>query len=242
MKTEHQNKSSFWKKVLFVLLAVVLTGGVAFGIYVQMDYQAVDVTYAKENKIPKIENQTYIVYGDTTQGTGLIFYQGGKVEEEAYEPILCEIVKEGGCAILAKMPMNLAVFKMDAAEEIIEDFPEITNWYIGGHSLGGAMAANYAADHAEKLKGLILLAAYPTKEIPQSLPVLSVYGSEDGVLNLEKYEEAKKLMPQRNEVLISGGNHAQFGNYGEQKGDGTASISPYEQWQIVAEQVKLFLR
>ena len=93
------------------------------------------------------------------------------------------------------------------------------------------MAASYASGHMESLNGLVLLAAYPTKSLKSdSFSVLSIYGSEDGVLNMEKVEEGKGKMPaDYTEICIEGGNHAQFGNYGEQKGDHTAGISRKEQ-------------
>lgn len=107
------------------------------------------------------------------------------------------------------------------------------HWYIGGHSLGGAMAADYAAGHSSAFDGLVLLASYSAKDLSDaSFPVLSIYGSEDGVLNMDKVESSRKFMPQvYGEHVITGGNHAWFGSYGEQKGDGTATISHEEQWQ-----------
>ena len=111
------------------------------------------------------------------------------------------------------------------------DSYEYDHWYLAGHSLGGAMAASYASGHLESLNGLALLAAYPTKSLKSdSFSVLSIYGSEDGVLNMEKVEKGKSQMPaDYTEICIEGGNHARFGNYGEQKGDHTAEISREEQ-------------
>ena len=100
------------------------------------------------------------------------------------------------------------------------------------------MAAGYAAEHAEELSGLALLAAYSTKPLPEALPVLSVYGSRDGVLNLEKYEECRVNLPKTAEEYgIEGGNQAGFGWYGEQKGDGRAEITPQEQWRLTAAEI-----
>jgi hypothetical protein len=119
------------------------------------------------------------------------------------------------------MPFHLAVFDVNAADGIMEQFPEITSWYMGGHSLGGAMASSYAVKHSEEVAGLILLAAYPVNK--SDIPAVIIYGSEDKVLNRDKLKGLTGL------VEIQGGNHAQFGNYGFQKGDGTASISSEEQ-------------
>ena len=107
---------------------------------------------------------------------------------------------------------------------------DVKNRYIGGHSLGGAMAAVYASGHGSLLQGVILLAAYPTKALDDDLLLLSIYGSEDGVLNRSRLSKGRRYAPDRYlEFVIEGGNHAQFGSYGKQKGDGEALISPEDQ-------------
>ena len=128
---------------------------------------------------------------------------------------------------------------MNAADGIAGQYPDIDAWYIGGHSLGGAMAAAYAADHSGELDGLILLAAYSTKDLSGSgLEVLSVYGSEDRVLDLEKYREYRKNLPDGvAEIVIDGGCHAGFGSYGPQKGDGTPAITNEEQIIMAASEI-----
>ena len=138
--------------------------------------------------------------------------------------------------VLVKMPFRLAVFDVNAAKGIPESFPEISEWYIGGHSLGGSMAASYLKKNPDSFKGLLLLGSYSTVELSESgLRALSVYGSLDGVMNREKYGENLSNMPDDfSEFIIDGGNHAYFGAYGEQKGDGIASITPSEQIELCA--------
>ena len=132
---------------------------------------------------------------------------------------------------LVKMPLHLAVLGQNKADGILGEYP-YAHWYIGGHSLGGAVAALYAAEHADRLDGVILLAAYSTKELEEDEKVVLVYGPEDTVLNREKYRENLKNLPQGSvEHVIEGGNHAQFGSYGSQKGDGEARIPPEAQWE-----------
>ncbi|MBP3544180.1 MAG: alpha/beta hydrolase, partial [Lachnospiraceae bacterium] len=144
---------------------------------------------------------------------------------------------------LLHMPGNLAVLDMNAADGILQEYPEIEEWYIGGHSLGGSMAASYIDKHADEFEGLVLLAAYSTADLTDDdLKVISIYGSEDKVLNLEKYEEYRENLPENlGEVIIQGGNHAQFGIYGAQEGDGAAVISNAEQIErtagVIVEQV-----
>ena len=160
-----------------------------------------------------------------SDGRALVFYPGGKVEETAYAPLLRLFAENGMDVCLVSMPFRLAVFGMNKAADVMERY-DYDRWYVGGHSLGGAMAAAYAAAHPERLDGLILLAAYPTKEIDGGLASVSVYGSEDRVLDLEKVAESRRYFTgPYSEYAIEGGNHAQFGSYGPQAGDGTASIA-----------------
>jgi len=170
--------------------------------------------------------------------SALIFYPGAKVEYTAYLPLLYELAEQGVDCFLIKMPCNLAILGQNKAEDIIDVY-EYKHWYLSGHSLGGVMAASYAAGHRERVDGLILLAAYPTKDLTGSpLSVLSVYGSEDGVLNMEKLAEGRSLMPaDYTELCIEGGNHAGFGNYGKQKGDGEAKIPSEEQQRQTIEAI-----
>ena len=220
--------------VLLLLTALGITG---FRAYAADGYAAGSYT----PQIKEVEEtEDYIIYGDTDSAAGFIFYPGAKVEEAAYAPILDELAQAGICCVLVKMPYRLAVFDVNAAERVMEELPEVETWYIGGHSLGGAMAAAFAAEHESTLSGLILLAAYPTEEI-KKLPVLSLYGSEDEVLNKEKYEKSASLAARLTEYVIEGGNHAGFGNYGVQKGDGEAYLPREEQWQETVDYILSFM-
>jgi hypothetical protein len=166
-------------------------------------------------------------------GTGFIFYPGGKVEAAAYAPLLSQLSQKGFTCVLLKMPFNLAVFDVNAADKVYSEFPQIKKWYLGGHSLGGAMASSYVGKNSDKLSGLILLGAYPVND--STLPTLVLYGSEDINLDLTKLEAVK------NKIEISGGNHAYFGDYGEQKGDGIAAITRAEQQAIAVNEIVKFI-
>ncbi|MBR3035048.1 MAG: alpha/beta fold hydrolase [Firmicutes bacterium] len=185
-------------------------------------------------------SQTGLLFDGPGAEDLLIFYPGAKVQETAYAPLLRQIAESGMDVFLVRMPFHLAFFGTNKADEALQETADYANVYVGGHSLGGAMAANYAAEHAESLDGVILLAAYSTKPLPGSLPVLSVYGTEDGVLNRANYEKNLANVPNLQEVVIEGGNHAQFGSYGEQRGDGEASIDPGRQWNETAEAILEF--
>lgn len=229
--------------VLGVILAAILLVCAGFAVYVG-DYYHADETavqamaIADDVAVGKTDGDT-IVFAPSSPKAGLIFYPGGKVEYTAYAPLMRSCAEEGILCILVKMPCNLAMLDMNAADGIAEQYPDIDRWYIGGHSLGGAMAAAYAADHSGELDGLILLAAYSTKDLKDSgLDVLSVYGSEDQVLNREKYEEYQENLPSgTTEIIIEGGCHAGFGSYGPQKGDGTPMITGEEQVMRTASEI-----
>lgn len=165
------------------------------------------------------------------------------MENTAYAPLLRACAEKGLLCVLVRMPGNLAVLDVNVADGLQEKRPDITTWYIAGHSLGGAMAANFAAAHSEDFSGLILLAAYSTKNLTQtSLRVLSVYGSEDGVMNRETYEKDWANLPtDTTEIILEGGCHSQFGSYGLQDGDGTPTISGEEQIRQTTEAIADFV-
>ena len=175
--------------------------------------------------------------GQNTQKKGIIFYPGGKVEETAYAPILLQFAEAGYEVYLVKMPIKLAIFGVNRAENIIEQADDITEWTMMGHSLGGAMAASFSAEHDEQVDNLVLLSAYSTKDLSdKEIEVYSFYGSEDMVLNMEKYQKYYTNLPEDTiEEVIDGGNHSYYAHYGEQKGDGEATISRKEQQECVLD-------
>lgn len=220
--------------ITIISMVVLLTG--AFFIYASDYYRAEDVAIEVMNNGDSISVKDNLIILSPTipNDTALIFYPGAKVEYIAYLPIL-EKIKEscGITCILVKMPFNMAIFDSNAADKIIDQFPDIKNWYIGGHSMGGAMASNYASKHQDKVKGLILLGAYIYGEYPDD-DALTVYGTFNTSV-------AEKINYTENIVAIEGGNHAQFGNYGKQKGDHDATITSEEQQNITVEAIKQFI-
>jgi dienelactone hydrolase len=169
----------------------------------------------------------------TPSKLGYIFYPGGKVESQAYAPFCHALAEKGNPTYLVTMPYNLAFFNLNAASGIIEAHPGVTSWVLVGHSLGGAMAGHYAAKNNYRLTGIVFLAAYTPDDLSRTnLKSMTIYGSEDGGLNRNEYTKAYSLFPLNCfELVISGGNHASFGVYGEQAGDGKATISAKEQIQ-----------
>lgn len=167
---------------------------------------------------------------------GFIFYPGAKVQPEAYAPLMEQCARRGVLCVVVMPPFNLAILSPNAADGIREQFPEVARWAIGGHSLGGVVASDYLSSHEDSFDALLLLAAYPSKDLSAFKGnVLQVVGDNDKVVNRQRYEEARKLLPNSSaEVVIAGGNHAQFGNYGAQAGDGEATISADAQQEQTA--------
>lgn len=226
------------KKRYIVALAIVAALLAAFLAYTADYYRAdaeAEAALASDAAVQVSRTGYGWLFDGPSDDSALIFYPGAKVEETAYAPLLHGIAAEGMDVCLVKMPFHLAFFGLNKATDVMDRYA-YGNWYIGGHSLGGAMAAEYAASHGDRLDGVILLAAYPTKALDNSLSELSIYGSEDTVLNMEKVVSARSYAPAHyTESVIEGGNHAQFGSYGIQKGDGAALITEEEQQRRTAE-------
>jgi hypothetical protein len=226
-------KKRIWPLFLLLLLVVCLGAGcfvMANGY--QADEEAMAVT--KLEYVEETEEGGYLLSSSQNQDTALIFYPGARVQAEAYLPLLDGLCQKGLTCYLVEMPLNMAFFGVNKAEEIIENHPEIKHWYLAGHSLGGAMASQYANENLEKIDGLILLGSYLYKPFPIE-NTLTIYGS----LNTSVKEEVKDYTA--NVIEIEGGNHAQFGNYGKQDGDADALISREEQQNVTIEAVTRFL-
>ena len=191
-------------------------------------------------------NTSYIIEefteGIFVDGSGkenaVIFYPGAKVEYTAYLPLCAKLAEQGVDCFLVEMPFHLAILGVNKAEKIMNEY-SYENWYLAGHSLGGAMAANYVAENTGKVAGLIMLAAYPTKPLlSEELKVLSIYGNKDEVLNKEKLDAGAELVPEHyTEIGLGGANHAGFANYGPQEGDGEATMDREKQQDMTVQYI-----
>ena len=235
------------RRILIWTISVMLTIAITVGgcaIYVSDYYRADSVaieSFTASHSVRANESSGgFIVFEPIDPIAGFIFYPGGKVEYTAYIPLMSALAEKGVLCILIPMPFNLAVLDMNAAKGMTDKYPEVDNWYIGGHSLGGSMAASFVADNSDDFEGLILLGSYSTTQI--ALPVLSVYGSEDKVMNREKYDKYKtNISSSLTETVIDGGCHAYFGMYGAQYGDGIPSVSNEEQIHLTVEEIIKFI-
>ena len=214
-------------KIIFLIVVIFLVLSVScFFVWTCFYYKADSVAlelYENLENSKKLEiiDNAIVMNPDLPNNIGIIFYPGAKVETIAYIPLFEELRQRGFTCVLLDMPFHLAFFAPDAANNVYEMLPSIDNWYVTGHSLGGVMASSYASKNPEKIEGLVVMGAYVYGDYPQK-NALTIYGTFNS--NLEKSIDYTD-----NIVILDGGNHAQFGNYGRQKGDPDATITPKEQ-------------
>ncbi len=218
------------RKVL-VSLAYVVCMIISISImYVSDYYKGDSVAY----EIYEQNNDSLEFVGNNNE-IGFIIYTGGKVEEKAYVRLAKLLNDSGYNSIVVDFPLNIGFLGINKADDIIEKYSDVESWIIIGHSLGGTVGSIYSLEKNDKVDGLVFLASYPVEDLTDvNIETLSIYGSNDGILNKERNELAKDSFTDEHvEVIIEGGNHAGFANYGEQAGDGENLIG-YEQQQEIA--------
>lgn len=243
------------KKILLVLSAFcLLFTGCDFG---QPDYETIDgVTVTEKYKYVQIEPE------DIQPESCFIFYPGAMIEPLDYIDPLQSIAAQGYRVLILKSTMNMAIFNIQGAANAMKDFNDIDNWIIGGHSLGGVAAVKAILENPNDYQGLILMAAYPDEGDDLSQwggAALSISAENDGLTTADEIEASKALLPRALVVddltgfpasatagttifyEIAGGNHGQFGSYGEQENDGQATIDAETQHQIITDVVTRFL-
>ena len=233
------------KIALYIILALVIIIA-GFSIWYLTDYSHADASVnaylnGTDNvSVEKIDNGLFL--DGPGNESALIFYPGAKIEYTAYLPLFTELANDGVDCFIVEMPFNLAFFGLDSADSIVSNSNfTYDKWYISGHSLGGVVASYYVKNHSTDYDGLILLASYPAEDL-NNVSVLSIYGSNDKVLNKETYDKSKGLMDYNlTEYVINGGNHAQFASYGNQAGDGVATISGENQRKQTEKEILEFI-
>lgn len=234
-------KFRWWK--LLVLIVVIAVGLVAVLIN-PYDPDAKALEAMKSNSSVEVLNtKNWIQFTpqQTKKGPSIIFYPGGLVEPESYATLAGKLAESGHPTYIVKMPLDLAVLGGDRGNLLLEEFPD-TAFVIGGHSLGGVMASRFAQAHQDRIKGIFFLASYPDAKgsiNSSSISVLSIIGTKDGAVNKDTWESAKSNLPTSTTFkIINGGNHAQFGSYGFQRGDLPADISADEQLKITIDAIE----
>jgi hypothetical protein len=234
-----------WWLVLIGILFASAIGFVAWGLIIPMPMPEALAALKSDAQV-NVTTKPWLIFQPNQQipTTGLILYPGGRVDPRAYAPQAHAIAANGYLVVIVPMPLNLAVLGAERASLVIQSYPNIQIWVIGGHSLGGSMAALYADNHRNQVKGLVLWASYPASSnnlADSTIKVLSIYATRDGLTTQDKIDASRKLLPANTTwVQILGGNHAQFGWYGPQSGDNPAMISREEQQtQIVQSTLDL---
>lgn len=249
-QSNKQGKSSILKRILIGLVLILFLAVAGFVIWgstpARPDATALQALVSDE-RVTISEGKYWLQFSpaNRTPNTALIFYPGAHVDYRAYSALMREIANGGYSVFLVKMPLNLAVLGVDRADAMIAAYPDIIQWYIGGHSLGGAMAAAYVYNNPVGIQGLVLWAAYPAENNDLSasgFPVLSIIANRDGLATLDKIKAAAPYLPADTMwVEIDGGNHAQFGSYGQQNRDLEATITEEEQHRQIVNATLMFL-
>ncbi len=234
------------KVALIIVLAVILAGGAAFYIWSQLTYKPSKELFELVGEENIRHEKDWVVFDPgEVRKAGIIIYPGAKVEPEAYSYLGSRLAENGYLVLVPEMRLNFSILEGNKADELIEHYPEIERWYIGGHSLGGVSAAAYASKHPDLIDGVILLGSYPSSGSDFSdstRPMLSIYAEKDGLTTPGKIEETRHLLSDGAVLYeIEGGNHAQFGMYGPQKGDNPASIPPQRQQDLIISEILRWL-
>ena len=240
----------FWQKFSLILILVIFVS--LFGFVIWARYPAQPQTEALDALLTEqanqdVSDQDWLVFqGEIREpAVGLILYPGGRVDYRAYAAHAQGTAEAGFTVVLVPMPLNFAFFGINRAEDVMAAFPEVEIWAVGGHSLGGAMAAEFTLRNPQSVSGLVLWAAYPGQNSNLSevdVPVISIYATNDGLAAVDEIQDSEDRLPESTEfVRIEGGNHAGFGWYGAQNGDGVAEISQEVQQSQIVDATVMFL-
>lgn len=241
---EERNKNN---NLIKIITGIIVIGIVSLFIWANDSYKPQEL--AKEALISdntvevKIDKFISFTPKNIEATKGFIFYPGAKVDPESYAPLCRKIAEQGYEVVIVNMPMNLAILSYNRGEKVINEYSNIKKWVVGGHSLGGTMAAKFASENTA-VDGVVLLSSYPIGDELKNMgkEVLSIWGSKDGIVNFENLIKSKEKLPEDTTyVEIEGANHSQFGDYGEQKGDDSPIINREEQIDIAAKNIINFI-
>ena len=240
-----KKKLSILFKAIAIPLSSIVLSACFLLTYFAFNYRASDTarSYLESDSVVNFKNAQHWYEFDNIENNenAIIFYSGGKVEDASYAELCSEISHQGIDVFLLKMPLYFPLLNIKGADKVV-NVKEYKNVYLMGHSLGGTTAALYLKDTRYSYKGIIFLASYANKKLNDDYKCLSIYGSNDTVLNKKEYEKNKSNFPSGyKEVVIEGGIHSYFGDYGNQRGDGTPTITRDEQITKTKEEVLSFI-
>lgn len=241
----------FLKKHLRILVVVLLSLALLSALSIVVwgavgSYAPEDIAYTyltSGEKVTVTDTRYFYFLDGAGNDTAMIFYPGAFVDEEAYSPILYKLAEQGVDCFLMKLPHNFAIMDPFRANKVFDAGYEYAHWYISGHSLGGVCAATCVNKYPERFDGLVFLASYASEDISNvDIPVLSILGTDDGIVSASRLEEGRELLPSdTQETSIPGGTHSGFGAYGVQKNDNPGGITHAEQWDITAKLIMDFI-
>ncbi|MBN1486616.1 MAG: alpha/beta hydrolase [Anaerolineae bacterium] len=234
------NKKRVWLFSILLVMAVISFFGIRWATYTRPPLP--DAVAALENDAQvAVTYQPWLTFTplQNPPDTGFIFYPGGRIDPRGYASLMRVIANENYLVVVPKMPINMAAFNPNIAEEIMATYPDIEHWVISGHSVGGAMAAQYTYKHSEKIDGLAIWASYPPGYADLSgleLPVVLIYGSRETTVTDSSVAERQHLLPPDTVyVRIEGGDHHQFGSYLIQPEEDLATIERSSQHEQILE-------
>lgn len=245
MAEETKAKRIRARYVAIAVLVVALLCAVGFAGYVSDYYHAGEeadslVSAGIDDAGSAIsESDSSISVGDASSEYGVVLYPGAKVDARAYVPLACKFADRGIYCVIAKMPFNLAIFNTSAADGLLAEAPQVQHWWLAGHSLGGAMGSQYVSKNSVEFEGIAFLGAYASADLSSTdLKALTIYGENDSVLNRGKLASNEANLPANAQtIVIVGGNHAGFADYGPQQGDDEALIPASQQQQQTADAI-----
>jgi predicted alpha/beta-hydrolase family hydrolase len=240
-----------WRRLLAALVALLMLSAAGFVVWASMP--AGDVMPAAQAALESsdevlVTDRAWLAFFPTGEpaGTGYVFYPGAKVPPEAYAPYARRIADAGFLVVIVRPPFHLAILNPGVVEPVLDTYSGVDHWAIGGHSLGGAVASQFAAGNPERVQGLVLLGARPAGDTlagRDDLAAVSIYGTRDAISTPDEVLPSRSRMPPGTRfIAIDGGNHSQFGYYGLQSGDASATIPRDEQIRQSADATLQLLR
>lgn len=224
------------KKIkILIIIILVLIGSILIFF---KPYSSTNNDWKKDDGIVEISYlnkglQKYIYFDGPGEDNAIIFTPGVRVDIEAYGNLLKGLSKNGYDCFIIKEPLNFCLLNINGPKTIIDNY-EYDNYYLAGHSMGALTNSIYAYDNQDLISGQILLASYLYKDFSNSdTKVLSIRASEDNIINMNNFEKNINYFPTSfRELVIEGGNHSGFADYGKQKGDGDALIDSNAQKEL----------
>jgi hypothetical protein len=236
----------FLRRIFLGVLVITLIAILGFVVWAETPFKPAPeaMSALESDSNVTVMGDDYVTFKPTNAEptTAFVFYPGGRVDHRAYAVTLRKIAEQGYLVILLPVRLNLAFFDVDAADKVIADLPQIERWVVGGHSLGGVAASLYASER-DVFDGIVFWASYPAGDELKNtdMEVLSIYGTLD-MGGMEAFDTSRTTLPADTRfVVIDGGNHGQFGDYGFQPGDNEATISRAEQQSQVVDATVQFL-